>query len=94
MDSLLPPILSAVGGIVLGPIPTKMTGGGTTGGLLGGIVGGLAAHYGLGAAGINVLGDPAAGATNVMNIVNNLLEGGVGGGVLGVIAGMLMKAKS
>ena len=72
MDSLLPPILSAVGGIV----------------------GGLAAHYGLGAAGINVLGDPAAGATNVMNIVNNLLEGGVGGGVLGVIAGMLMKAKS
>ena len=29
-----------------------------------------------------------------MNIVNNLLEGGVGGGVLGVIAGMLMKAKS
>ncbi|MEZ5997619.1 MAG: hypothetical protein R3B98_02875 [Hyphomonas sp.] len=92
MDALLPPLLSAIGGIILGPILTRFTGGGATGGLLGGIVGGLAAHYGLDAAGINVLGN-ANGPTDMMNIVNNLLEGGVGGGVLGLVAGMLMKKK-
>ena len=73
---------------------TRLTGGNATGGLLGGIIGGLAAHYGLDAANVNVLGDPAAGATDIMNIVNNFLEGGVGGGILGTLAGMLMKNKS
>ena len=93
MENILPLILSAVGGVVIGPILTKLTGGGATGGLLGGIIGGLAAHYGLDAANIQVLGDAAASATAPMNIVNSLLEGGVGGGVLGVIAGMVMKPK-
>ncbi len=93
MENLLPLILSAVGGVVLGPILTKVTGGGTTGGLLGGIIGGLAAHFGLDAAGIQVLGDAAASSTAPMNIINSLLEGGVGGGVLGIVAGMLMKSK-
>ncbi|MCA8901342.1 MAG: hypothetical protein KDA53_08825 [Hyphomonas sp.] len=93
MDDFLPQILAAVGGVILGPILTKVMGGSRTGGLLGGIVGGLAAHYGLDAADIHVLGNSAAGATDVMNIVNSLLEGGVGGGVLGLIGGMLMKKR-
>ncbi len=94
MESFLPIILSAVGGTVLGPIITRVMGGNTTGGLVGGLIGGLAAHYGLDAAGITVLGDPAASATSLMNIVNNLLEGGVGGGVLGLVAGAMMKKKA
>jgi hypothetical protein len=93
MEQYLPLILSAVGGTVLGPIIAKLTGGSGTGGIVGGIIGGLGAHIGLDAAGIQVLGDAAAGATSPMNIVNSLLEGGVGGGVLGVIAGMVMKNK-
>ena len=93
MEQYLPLILSAVGGKVLGPIISKLTGGSGTGGILGGIIGGIAAHYGLDAANVQVLGDAAAGATAPMNIVNSLLEGGVGGGLLGLIAGMLVKQK-
>ena len=93
MEQYLPLILSAVGGTVLGPIIAKLTGGSGTGGIVGGIIGGLGAHFGLDAAGVQVLGDVAAGATSPMNIINSLLEGGVGGGVLGVIAGMVMKSK-
>ena len=93
MEQYLPLILSAVGGTVLGPIISQLVGGSGTGGIVGGIIGGLGAHFGLDAAGVQVLGDAAAGATSPMNIINSLLEGGVGGGVLGVIAGMVMKAK-
>ena len=93
MESILPLILSAVGGLVIGPLISRLTGGGGTGGLLGGIVGGIAAHFGLDAASIQVLGDAAAGATSPMNILNSLLEGGVGGGLVGVLAGLLMKPK-
>lgn len=93
MENLLPLILSAVGGVILGPVLTKLAGGGATGGLVGGIIGGLAAHFGLDAANIQVLGDASASATAPMNIVNSLLEGGVGGGVLGIVAGMLTKPK-
>ena len=93
MEQYLPLILSAVGGTVLGPIISKLVGGSGTGGIVGGIIGGIGAHFGLDAAGVQVLGDVAAGATSPMNIINSLLEGGVGGGVLGVIAGMVMKSK-
>ena len=93
MEQYLPLILSAVGGTVLGPIVSKLTGGSGTGGIIGGILGGIGAHYGLDAANVQVLGDAAAGATSPMNIINSLLEGGVGGGVVGVVAGLLMKSK-
>ncbi|MEQ9435150.1 hypothetical protein [Hyphomonas sp.] len=93
MEQYLPLILSAIGGTVLGPVISKLTGGSGTGGIIGGILGGIAAHYGLDAANVQVLGDAAAGATSPMNIINSLLEGGVGGGVVGLIAGMLMKSK-
>ncbi len=93
MESILPLILSAIGGLVIGPLVSRLGGGGGTGGLLGGIVGGIGAHFGLDAASIQVLGDPAASATSLMNIVNSLLEGGVGGGIVGILAGLLMKPK-
>lgn len=93
MESILPVILSAIGGLIIGPVLSRLTGGGGTGGLLGGVVGGIAAHYGLDAANIQVLGDAAASATAPMNIVNTLLEGGVGGGIVGILGGVLMKSK-
>jgi len=93
MEQYLPLILSAVGGTVLGPIFSKLTGGSGTGGVIGGILGGIGAHYGLDAANVQVLGDAAAGATTPMNLLNSLLEGGVGGGVVGVIVGLLMKSR-
>ena len=93
MESILPVILSAIGGLIIGPVLSRLTGGGGTGGLLGGVVGGIAAQYGLDAANIQVLGDAAASATAPMNIVNTLLEGGVGGGIVGILGGVLMKSK-
>ena len=47
MEQYLPLILSAIGGTVLGPVISKLTGGSGTGGIIGGILGGIAAHYGL-----------------------------------------------
>jgi hypothetical protein len=93
MEQYLPLILSALGGTMLGPIVSKIAGGSGAGGIIGGIIGGIGAYYGLDAAGIQVLGDATSGATAPMNIVNSLLEGGVGGGVIGVIGGMIMKSR-
>jgi hypothetical protein len=93
MEQYLPLILSAVGGTGLGPIFSKLTGGSGTGGVVGGILGGIGAYYGFDAANVQVLEDAAAGATTPMNILNSLLEGGVGGGVVGVIVGLLMKSR-
>lgn len=93
MESILPLILSAIGGLVIGPLVARLGGGGGTGGLIGGIVGGIGAHFGLDAAGIQVLGDAAADPASLMNIINSLLEGGAGGGIVGVLAGLVMKPK-
>ncbi|MBO6583241.1 MAG: hypothetical protein JJ954_09830 [Hyphomonas sp.] len=92
MEDIIPLILSAIGGLVIGPLVSRLTGGGT-GGLIGGIIGGIGAHYGLDAANIQVLGDAAASSTSPMNIINTLLEGGVGGGIVGILAGLVMKPK-
>jgi len=86
MEQFLPLILSAVGGGALGPIVSKVLGGGGTQGLLGGLLGGVGAHFGADAAGIPaLLGDSA-----MLGHVQSLLQGGVGGGVLGVLAGKVM----
>jgi len=86
MEQFLPLILSAVGGGALGPIVSKFLGGGGTQGLLGGLLGGVATHFGADAASIPaLLGDGA-----LMGNIQSLLQGGVGGGVLGLIAGKVM----
>ncbi len=94
MEAYLPLILSVVGGTVLGPIISKILGGSGTGGVLGGLIGGLGAHFGLDAAGIEPLLGAGTTATNPMNMLNSVLEGGAGGGVLGILSGFLMKKKS
>ena len=90
MEQYLPLILSAVGGTVLGPVVSKALGGGGTQGLIGGILGGVGAHFGADAAGIGgLLGDSA-----LMGHIQSLLEGGVGGGLLGLIAGKVLGGNS
>ena len=91
-SSFLPLIITAVGGIILGPGLSRLLGGSSVGGIVGGVLGALAAHYGLDAADIQVLGngdDPAS----TMNVINAFLEGGAGGGVMGIILGALMKRR-
>lgn len=88
MEQLLPLIMSGAGGAVLGPILSKVLGGGGKSGLLGGILGGLAGGYGMDAAGLQLLG-----GSDIMGHVNNLLQGGIGGGVLGGILGLVGRSR-
>lgn len=89
MEQYIPLIVSALGGTVLGPVLSKVLGGSGTMGVVGGILGGIAAHYGADAAGAGqMLGDSA-----LMVHLQNFLEGGVGGGVLGALAGGLLKKR-
>lgn len=90
MEAYLPLIFSAVGGVILGPLVSKVFKGGTAGGVIGGIIGGIGAHFGLDAAGVSssLLGNSA-----LMVYVQNFLEGGLGGGVLGSLLGLLLRSR-
>jgi hypothetical protein len=55
-----------------------------TGGLIGGMIGALAAHFAMNPAGLDYL----------PGVVPDVLEGAVGGGLLGVAAAFLMKKKT
>jgi hypothetical protein len=87
MEQYTPLIISALGGVVIGPLVARLSGGSGTGGVLGGIVGGVAAHFGADAAGLG----PLLGDTALMMHIQNFLEGGIGGGILAAIAGAVMK---
>ena len=94
LQQFLPYILNGVGGAVLAPILAGLLGGkglGGIGNIIAGIVGGVGVGAGAQAAG---LGNLLGGDTNaMMSYVQDLLEGGIGGGILGVIFGF-MKPKS
>jgi len=94
LQQFLPYILNGVGGAVLAPILAGLLGGkglGGIGNIIAGIVGGVGVGAGAQAAG---LGNLLGGDTNaMMAYVQDLLEGGIGGGILGVIFGF-MKPKS
>jgi hypothetical protein len=94
LQQFLPYILNGAGGAILAPILAKLLGGkglGGIGNIIAGIVGGVGVGAGAQAAGLgNLLGGDT---NNVMGYVQDLLEGGVGGGILGVIFGF-MKPKS
>lgn len=96
MDQLqqyLPYILNGAGGAVLAPLLASLLKGkglGLIGNIVAGVVGGVGAGYGAEAAGIgNVLGD-----SELMGHVQRVLEGGVGGGVIGVIMSFIKAGKS
>ncbi|MFN4024531.1 MAG: hypothetical protein ACK4MQ_06855 [Hyphomonas sp.] len=89
MEQYIPLIVSALGGIILGPLVTKLLGGSTTAGILGGILGGVGAHYGADAAGIG----PLFGSDPALMHLQNFLEGAAGGGLLGLMAGAVLKKR-
>ena len=82
----LPYILNGAGGAVLAPLLTGVLGGKGLGGVINIVLGaaaGVGAGYGVAAGGY---GDLLGGSTNAtMGYVQDLLEGGIGGGVLGLI---------
>lgn len=94
LQQFLPYILNGAGGAILAPIISSVLGGkgfGNIANIIAGIVGGVGVGAGAQAAG---LGNLLGGQDNaIMGYVQNLLEGGVGGGVLGAIMS-LVKGKS
>ena len=91
MEQYIPLILNAVGGLVIGPIVSKILGGKGGTGAIAGIVGGLAGGYGMNAADIgfqSLLGNEA-----LMGHLSSFLNGGVGGGIIGGILGAMTRAK-
>lgn len=89
MEPFIPLILSALGGTILGPILSKLLGGSGAMGVVGGILGGVAAHYGADAAGIG----PLLGTSSTMMAIQNFLEGGIGGGILGLLASIVLRKR-
>lgn len=89
MDAYIPLIVSALGGMVLGPVVARLLGGGGMVGVVGGVLGGVAAHYGAEAAGVG----PLLGSSPLMVHLQNFIEGGIGGGVFGLLAGLVLKKR-
>ncbi|PKP82891.1 MAG: hypothetical protein CVT79_02255 [Alphaproteobacteria bacterium HGW-Alphaproteobacteria-18] len=89
MEPYIPLIVSALGGVILGPILSKLLGGSGVMGILGGILGGVGAHYGADAANVGQL----LGSSPMMIHIQNFLEGGIGGGILGLLAGAVSKRR-
>lgn len=74
---------NGVAGAVLGPIVAKFLKGGFTTGTLGGLIGGVAAGYGVDQSQYSAL----IGDEGLMAYVQNIAEGALGGGVLGLGTG-------
>lgn len=97
LDQFLPYILNGAGGAIIGPLISQFLGGkhqGLMTRILAGIVGGVGAgqaanmgHYGDMLSG--VLADPG-----MRSMIQHVLEGAVGGGVLSSAAGFLPKRKA
>jgi len=91
MEPYIPLILNAVGGLVIGPIVSKVLGGKGGTGAIAGIVGGLAGGYGMNAADIgfqSLLPNEA-----LMGHLSSFLNGGVGGGIIGGLLGLITKGR-
>ncbi|MFZ4070847.1 MAG: hypothetical protein ACOYJ6_12170 [Caulobacterales bacterium] len=91
--ALLPLILQAVGGAILGPVVAGLLRGrefGLIGNVLAGIVGGVAAGQGLNAAGWLAPLAEAVGGGQAGVIVSSLVSGGLGGGLLSGLAGLIV----
>ncbi|MEM9939425.1 MAG: hypothetical protein AAF768_11295 [Pseudomonadota bacterium] len=88
MEQLLPLLLNGAGGAIIGPILSKLLGGKGATGLLAGIAGGVAGGFGMDAAGLQLLS-----GSGLVGMLGELLQGGIGGGVLGGIIGVINRAK-
>jgi hypothetical protein len=93
MDQVFPYILNGLGGAALAPLVAGMLGGkglGALGNVVAGIIGGLGAGAGVEAAG---LGDLFGPGQTIVGYVQDLVEGAIGGALLGTIA-CVMKGKT
>lgn len=91
INTILPFLLSGGGGAILGPIVAKLLGGkgfGLIGNLIAGIVGGIGASKGADLAG---MGNQLLGSSAMMQHIQTVIEGGLGGGVLGGLLGLVKK---
>ncbi len=83
-------LLTGAGGAIVGPLVSQLLGGsssGLLGRLVAGVLGGIGAGAGADAAGLGAL----LGSSEMMQMVQSFLEGGVGGGILSTIVGMVTK---
>jgi hypothetical protein len=83
-------ILNGAGGAIIGPLISQFLGGKNQSmmmRIIAGLVGGVGAGAGANAAGMGAL----LGDAQMMQMVQNFIEGGVGGGVLSSLSGMLKK---
>ena len=95
IEELLPYVLQGAGGAVLGPILSALTGGkgfGFIGNAITGVIGGVGAGYGLNAIGMEDIFASLMGG-GPMRMVAEFLKGGIGGGVLGIVAGLLIRGR-
>ena len=99
LATILPYAVLALGGAVGGNILGALTrgGGGIVGRTIIGAIGGVAAGYAAGA--VPAVGDIAANWSNLIEGENgvhlaNLITGAIGGGVLGLIAGLLIRPRA
>lgn len=88
IQQYLPYILNGVGGAILAPLVASLLKGaglGTIGNIIAGAIGGVAVGAGANAAGMGAL----LGDSQAMGWIQHLLEGGVGGGIIGVVMGLI-----
>ena len=84
-------VTNGVAGAILGPILSKLLRGGLTTGTLGGLLGGLAGGFGADQAGLNEVLASGDDASMLMTYLQNIVEGAIGGGILGGGGGVVAK---
>ena len=95
INDVLPFVLQGLGGAVLGPILSALTGGkgfGFIGNAILGVLGGIGAGQGLNAIGMADTFASLMGG-GPMRLAAEFLKGGIGGGVLGIVAGLLIRRR-
>lgn len=98
MATILPYVVLAIGGVVGGNILGALTrgGGGVVGrsiiGAIGGVGAGLAAIHVPAAAGVTAMWGGLVEGENGVHL-SNLITGAAGGGILGLVAGLLIRPR-
>ncbi|MBF17352.1 MAG: hypothetical protein CME88_03125 [Hirschia sp.] len=91
---ILPFILQGIGGALLGPLLSALTGGkgfGFIGNAILGVIGGIGVGQGMNAIGLEDAIGSLMGGGGPMRMLAEVVKGGIGGGILGTIAGMIRR---
>ncbi len=87
-------VLQGAGGAFLAPLLSAITGGkgfGAIGNAITGVLGGVGVGYGMDAVGMHDTLGSLMGGGDVMRMAAEFVKGGIGGGILGVVAGMIRR---